>query len=284
MRRSRIRASAAAVVALTFLSTACTSSGGSNTGRSPFPEPSGTAQAVVRPPAGTKSAAAVWRAWGLKPLPHAPQPPAGPVVRLAGSGAVPVISRVPTKDKVVFITIDDGAEKDPKFVRMMRELKVPFTMFLTDAAIKDDYSYFKPLQQLGNTIQNHTLTHPNMPALGVAAQRAQVCGQQGKLTKEYGKAPVLFRPPYGNYNTATLQAVKGCGPGAVVLWKETMQIHRLQYQSADHRLRPGDIILAHFRGPSELKGETMTRMFATLLRLIGQQGFAVARLDDYIAP
>lgn len=282
MRRSRIWAPAAAVVALAFLSTACTSSGDSSAGRSASAEPSGTVQAVVRPSATPRSTPSVWRAWGLKPLPHAPQPPARPVVRLAESGSIPVISRVPTRDKVVFITIDDGAEKDPRFVRMMRQLKVPITMFLTDAIIKDDYGYFKPLQRLGNTIQNHTITHPNLPTLSLAAQRAELCDQQQKLTREYGKAPVLFRPPYGNYNTATLQAVKDCGPKALVLWKETMQIHRLQYQSADHHLHPGDIILAHFRGPSELKGETMTQMFSALLRLIGQQGFAVARLDDYV--
>ena len=35
----------------------------------------------------------------------------------------------------------------------------------------------------------------------------------------------------------------------MVLWRETMQINDVQYQRADKKLHPGDIILAHFRGP-----------------------------------
>jgi hypothetical protein len=56
----------------------------------------------------------------------------------------------------------------------------------------------------------------------------------------------------------------------------------MQYQRGDRKLRPGDIILAHFRGPSELKGRTMTEMTATMLRKIQEQGFTVARLEDYV--
>jgi hypothetical protein len=63
-----------------------------------------------------------------------------------------------------------------------------------------------------------------------------------------------------------------------------MQIHNMTYQEPGKKLRPGDIILAHFRGPSELKGATMTQMFADLLKHIQEQGFAVARLEDYLQP
>jgi peptidoglycan/xylan/chitin deacetylase (PgdA/CDA1 family) len=68
----------------------------------------------------------------------------------------------------------------------------------------------------------------------------------------------------------------------VVLWKESMQIRDMQYQNADRKLSPGDIILAHFRGPAQLKRHTMTQMFANMLRHIKEQGYAVGRLDDYL--
>ncbi|AXI81346.1 polysaccharide deacetylase family protein [Peterkaempfera bronchialis] len=255
------------------------------TGGGPAPSASPTtAGTPARPDADAQRQAAYWRAWHLTPLKPAPKPPAVPPVKLGGPGPIPVVSRIPTRDRVVFLTIDDGAEKDPRFVRMMRELKVPVTMFLTDAAIRPDYGYFTPLQRLGNTIQNHTLTHPDLPTLGAEAQRAEICGQQQKLAKEYGTAPTLFRPPYGNYNAATLEAAKSCGIRAVVLWKESMQITDMQYQTADRKLRPGDIVLAHFRGPAELKNHTMTEMFGSLLHRIQQQGFSVGRLDDYLGP
>ncbi len=263
------------------------------------PAPAGASAAPAKPAAASSAAAAApspspaqdavpeaaWAKWGLKPMPKAPAPPADRPIKLTKSGQVPVFSEVPTSDKVVFITLDDGAEKDPKFVEMLTELKVPITMFLTKDIVKSDYGYFKPLQALGNSIQNHTVSHPVMSKLTAAQQKSQVCDDQAALTEQYGTAPYLFRPPYGDgAHTPTLNtAVQECGPRAVVLWRESMQIHDMQYQAADKKLKSGDIILAHFRGPSELKGETMTQMFGELLSRIQEQGFAVARLDDYIA-
>ena len=58
----------------------------------------------------------------------------------------PVISHIPVKDKLVFITVDDGWEKDPSFVKLVRERRIPLTLFLTNDAIKKDYGYFRGLQ------------------------------------------------------------------------------------------------------------------------------------------
>ncbi|MEU1625270.1 polysaccharide deacetylase family protein [Streptomyces sp. NPDC020096] len=231
---------------------------------------------------GATADAAAWQKWGLQPLPAAPAPPADKPVKLSATGTVPVFAHIPTTQKVVFVTLDDGAEKDPKFIEMMRDLKIPVTMFLMNDAIKADYGYFKPLQAMGNHIQNHTLHHPPMNTVPLARQKEEVCGDQKILTKQYGTAPLLFRPPYGAYNADTKTAVGECGPRAIVWWRESMQITNMQYQAGDKKLRPGDIILAHFRGPQELKGATMTEMFGNLLKRIQEQGFAVARLEDYI--
>ncbi|WP_019888808.1 polysaccharide deacetylase family protein [Streptomyces purpureus] len=260
-------------------------------GAAPTPSASGSASAPAgaadgkapgKGPDTAPDTAAAYRKWGLKPFAAPPAPPKTKPVRTGGGGPVPVISDIPTKDKVVFITIDDGAEKDPKFVEMMRELKIPVTMFLTDSAIRTDYGYFKPLQQLGNGVANHTLTHPNLRTLGAAAQEREICGQQTRLAKEYGTTPRLMRPPFGNWNEDTRAAAGRCGVEAIVLWRESMQITNMQYQRGDKKLHPGDIILAHFRGPSELKGTTMTEMTVNMLRRIQEQGFTVARLEDYV--
>ncbi|MBT2441523.1 polysaccharide deacetylase family protein [Streptomyces sp. ISL-36] len=226
--------------------------------------------------------AAAYRKWGLRPFAAPPAPPAVKPVRRAPGGPVPVISDIPTDEKIVFITIDDGTEKDPEFVAMMKDLDIPVTMFLTDSAIRADYGYFTPLAALGHGVANHTLTHPNLRTLGREAQRREICGQQAKLAQQYGTAPRLFRPPYGNWNEDTRAAAGTCGVDAIVLWRESMQIKNMQYQRADRKLHPGDIILAHFRGPSELKGTSMTEMTANLLRRIQDQGFTVARLEDYV--
>ncbi|MEV0097389.1 polysaccharide deacetylase family protein [Streptomyces sp. NPDC050738] len=259
----------------------CTSSG-SDTGTGSTHTPAASAPGKKPSGAQPDTRAAAYRKWGLKPFADVPAPPAVKPVKTVPGGPVPVISEIPTQKKIVFVTFDDGAEKDPKFVAMMKDLKIPFTMFLMNDAIRSDYGYFKPLQALGNRVENHTLHHPNMRTLGAAAQKNEVCGQQTKLGAEYGSAPRLFRPPYGNWNANTRAAVQSCGLKAIVLWRESMQIKNMQYQRPDKKLHPGDIILAHFRGPSELKGHSMTEMMANMLRHIQEQGFTVARLEDYV--
>lgn len=243
---------------------------------------SGAAQAGAAPKAREVDADLIAARYpGLKPFPAAPPPPAVKPVNL-DVAPPPVISRIPTDRKIVFVTIDDGLEKEPAFIRMAQDFQVPLTLFLTDSIIKDDYAYFTKLLDTGLvTIQNHTLTHPDMPTLSAAEQLDQVSGQQEKLIAEYGARPYLFRPPYGNYNAATIAAVKQTGLKGVAVWKESMQINDMQYQGA-HVLNPGDVILSHFRGPAQLQGETMIGMVTHLFRHIQAQGFTIARLTDYV--
>ncbi|WP_327677817.1 polysaccharide deacetylase family protein [Kitasatospora sp. NBC_00458] len=299
-RYGRVRTTAYAVGALALLAAAA-GCGSGGTGGPPVasattPAGPGTpapAAAAPQQPAATTPApvpvpaagnAAAWAKWNLKPLPPAPPAPADKPVKLQRTGPVPVFSEVRTTDKVVFVTIDDGAEKDPKFVEMLTDLGVPVSMFLTRDIVKDDYGYFKRLQALGNHVHNHTVDHAQLSKVAPDKLRSEICDAQTALTRQYGTAPLLFRPPYGDgAGSAALNgAVQQCGPRAVVLWRESMQIHDMQYQAADGRLRPGDIVLAHFRGPKDLKGETMTQMFGEMLARIQEQGFAVARLEDYI--
>ncbi|MEU8758172.1 polysaccharide deacetylase family protein [Streptomyces sp. NPDC048659] len=269
-----------------FAATGCTTengpAGAASAGTGAASPSAAASTGSPRTPDAASARAAAYRKWGLKPLAEPPAPPARKPVSRAPGGPVPVVSDIPTKEKIVFLTIDDGAEKDPEFVAMTRELGIPLTMFLTDAAIRTDYRYFQPLVAQGHGVANHTLSHPNMRTLSAAAQRREICGQQEKLTAEYGTKPRLFRPPYGNWNESTRAAAAECGIDAIVLWRESMQITNMQYQRGDKKLHPGDIILAHFRGPSELKGRTMTEMTANLLRHIQEQGFTIARLEDYL--
>ncbi|MFF9777238.1 polysaccharide deacetylase family protein [Streptomyces sp. NPDC013978] len=230
--------------------------------------------------------------WGLAKVPlSAPAPPARkPELRTrkgfevdghVEDGLPPVITTVPTHHKVVFLTIDDGAEKDPAFLRMMTDLRIPYTAFLSDYLIKEDYGYFERMRDRGVALHNHTLRHRHLPALSYAAQKREICGMQDVLEKRYGTRPTLFRPPYGSYDRDTLRAAATCGVEAVPLWNEEVFVDRWDYRESDRELRPGDIVLSHFRGPSDWKG-TMPDMIRRFLNLVTAEGYAVARLEDYL--
>ncbi|MET9321147.1 polysaccharide deacetylase family protein [Streptomyces sp. NPDC003038] len=227
-----------------------------------------------------------YRKWGLSaPVQYAPKPAHKPQLPQAAPGKVPVVDRIPVPagEKTVFLTFDDGAEKDPEFLRMAADLKLPISMFLTDSVASSDYGHFEKLRDNGSasTINNHTLTHPNLRTLPFAAQKKEICGQQDRLEKRFGHRPPLFRPPFGNYNDDTLRAASECGVSSLVLWRVSMQINDFQYADGS-ALRPGDIILAHFRGRAELKGSTEVQMTTRMLQKIQEQGYRVGRLEDYL--
>lgn len=228
--------------------------------------------------------------WGLRktPLTAPPAPKTKPEITTRDGFEVegqeelpPVFTTVPTEDKVVFLTIDDGAEKDPEFLKMMKELDIPYTSFLSDYLVKDNYPYFKEMQAAGVTLNNHTLNHRYLPALSYEQQREEICGQQDVIQKQFGKRPTLFRPPYGNYNQDTLKAAKSCGIKAVPLWNAEAFTNRMDYREWDRDLHPGDIILTHFRGKDDWKG-TMPDMIRQVMKTVTDKGYAVARLENYL--
>ncbi|MER6947900.1 polysaccharide deacetylase family protein [Nonomuraea sp. NPDC000554] len=221
-------------------------------------------------------------------------PREGEVGRIAQPGPLPpVISSIPTKRKVVFLTIDDGWEQDPGFVKQVRDGRIPITAFAMRDAVEakgtpdpaggpgryvgaGKWGYFRSLKDAGVPVENHTLTHPNLRLLGYDAQRREICGSSQVIKKELGVRPTLFRPPFGNYNTDTLRAAKSCGLTSVLLWTATVQPGgKIAYQVPDKKLRPGDILLLHFR-------PNLSRDFRILVNKIKRRGFELGNLQAYL--
>ncbi|MFF6789406.1 polysaccharide deacetylase family protein [Streptomyces filamentosus] len=305
--RSRRVLGAALLVAALASTAACSGdpgSGSASSGAPGAPAPAAGRQAPAKTAAQLarekKAALAKRRAaraaaakkWGLRLTPlEAPAPP-GTKPRITtrkgfetdGEGLPPVFTTVPTKEKVVFLTIDDGAEKDPALLRMMSELDIPYSAFLSDYVIGDDYGYFAKMQKSrpeGVSLHNHTLHHKYLPGLSYAQQKREICGMQDVIEKKYGKRPELFRPPYGNYNEDTLRAAKSCGIKAVPLWASEAFPDHMEWREWDRDLHPGDIVLTHFRGEEDWKG-SMPDMIRRAMNVITAKGYAVARLEDYV--
>ncbi|MER5194785.1 polysaccharide deacetylase family protein [Streptomyces sp. NPDC002755] len=305
-RRTGVR-SLIAVLALATIASGC-AGGGESAGRTARPAPGQQPEKAGPPPAAPPARAlhayadrlraahrarvAAARRWGLKQVPLTPPAPPAHKPEITTRkgfevdeheelGLPPVFTTIPTRDRVVFLTIDDGAEKDPAFLRMMSELKIPYTAFLSDYLVKDDYGYFKRMQDRGVGLNNHTLHHPYLPALSYARQKREICGMQDVIEKRYGKRPTLFRPPFGNYDQDTLRAAKTCGVRHAPLWAEEVFVDHWEYREWDQDLHPGDIVLSHFRGRGDWKG-TMPDMVRRFLNKVTAKGYAVARLEDYL--
>lgn len=161
------------------------------------------------------------------------------------AGLPPVVSQVPTQEKVVFITIDDGWNHDPEAARILLEKRVPVSLFLLPGATSYDTGYFTRLVDEGRaTVENHTVNHPDLTALDAAGKDAEVCGAGEQLGAAFGKTPKLLRPPYGAVNDEVRLAAKACGVKALVTW--TYDFTTWSQTPPTPRLKAGDIVLLHF--------------------------------------
>ena len=157
-----------------------------------------------------------------------------------------LIRHINTQKPVVFLTIDDGIVKTPEAIGYIKEHRLNPTLFLTDQFIRENYSYFDSYRLAGISIQNHTLTHPNLRRASYGTQKIEMCGQSDKLQAEYGTRPTIFRPPYGEFNDDTFKAAHDCGMNFVVHWGATVDGGAMHYQAGNH-LNAGDVVLMHFR-------------------------------------
>jgi peptidoglycan/xylan/chitin deacetylase (PgdA/CDA1 family) len=192
----------------------------------------------------------------------------------ASAGMAPVITRVETTDPVVFLTIDDGWTREPEALAAFEEAEIPATLFLLDPPVIEDAEFFRSMPD--TLVEAHTQSHVDLTTVSHEQQRAEICGNADTIERVLGRRPVLFRPPYGNYNETTLRAAAECDMHAVVLWEQSLDGNAVSYRS-ETRLRPGDIILMHFR-------HNFIEELDTAIRHAEEAGLEFALLEDYIAP
>ncbi len=204
----------------------------------------------------------------VKPLPTAVADP-------AGKGPAEFVNRVVTKDKVAFLTLDDGAVTDPGLITFLTNHKIPVTTFFTTMYGDGHWDYWRRMSRLGS-VQNHTVYHPTLTKLGESGAAEEICSANKAIAAEIGKTPWMLRPPYGVYGDSTLAAAGDCGLDYVVHWSVTLPDEEFHFQEGD-RFQPGDIILSHYR-------DDLVPHLKILLAELQRQGFRLARLEDYLPP
>lgn len=164
------------------------------------------------------------------------------------NGLAPVLTRIDTKQPVVFLTIDDGVTKTPEMIRLLAEYDYPASIFLAKDFVKDKPAFFKNFISRGSLVENHTVHHNiNMVTeMDYAQQLAEINAMQDYAQQQFGRRPTLFRPPGGAYSVAMRQAVAAAGLKAIITWEAKANTGQMDYQYGK-TLRPGEIVLMHFR-------------------------------------
>ena len=183
-----------------------------------------------------------------------------------------VVYRVETKDPVVFVTIDDGFFKTPEAMADIKRLGWPVSSFVLPRPLSQNVPYFKAF---GSTVEfgNHTYSHTSLKRRSFKFQKHEICRGANAVGKLTGTRPALLRPPFGAWDTNTVEAAKSCGMEKMVLWKVVVSGNEIATWGGP--IRRGDIILLHYR-PS------LATSLEVLDEALRKQGLRPALLGDYL--
>ncbi|BFV56104.1 hypothetical protein KCMC57_up12080 [Kitasatospora sp. CMC57] len=196
-------------------------------------------------------------------------------VELAGPAPDPAWAtwNVPTTDKVVFFTVDDGWQRPADAVRFTETNRLPVTAFALPMPAGADPEYFRRITAVpGSSIEAHTVSHRDLTTLSAAEQQAEICDARDAVTRRFGTVPTVLRPPYFAFNADTLQAAANCGLPTVL----TATADYSWGQSTSYRggLQAGDVVIFHFA--DSLAGDLQRALTDATAA-----GLTVAGLRDY---
>jgi peptidoglycan/xylan/chitin deacetylase (PgdA/CDA1 family) len=105
----------------------------------------------------------------------------------------------------VALTFDDGPGRSTAAIlAILARYRVPATFFDIGAAIAARPWLVREEVTGGYALGNHTWDHPDMAALPAARQATELDQASAEQRSIAGTVPCAFRPPYGQYDPATL--------------------------------------------------------------------------------
>jgi peptidoglycan/xylan/chitin deacetylase (PgdA/CDA1 family) len=195
-----------------------------------------------------------------------------PYVRMAG-----------TQHREIALTFDDGpGPYTPQVLKTLRRTHTPATFF--EVGIEDRYfsASTRRIVEMGDPIGDHTYNHKSMSSLSYARQQHELLQEAADMGDAGARFPRMFRPPYGDWDKATLRLLRRWRM-LMVLWSVdtddwqqpgTSEIVRSALRGA----KPGAIILMHDAGGN--RSETVSALPAIIqdLRRRGYRLVTVPRL------
>ena len=174
---------------------------------------------------------------------------------------VPLYSFASPAGGAIYITVDDGWTPSPRVLDIMRQTHLPVTAFLIEQAAQRNLPYWRSFVQAGGTIEDHTVSHPDLTKQTLSQAKAQWGQARLMLGRWFGRAPLMGRPPYGAFNRAVQAAAYWGGLKALVGWSATIDDHDRVRTWDGKGLEPGEIVILHW-------DPDLDRQLAKLLEVI----------------
>ncbi|MEP2667517.1 MAG: polysaccharide deacetylase family protein [Cyclobacteriaceae bacterium] len=156
-----------------------------------------------------------------------------------------LIWRVPTTEKKVYLTFDDGPVQGPTdfVLEQLQDYNAKASFFCIGNNIEKNESLFREITEQGHVVGNHTQNHKKGWVTSNDEYLSDVFDCQKKM-----KDSVLFRPPYGRIRRSQ---IKKLNTFKIVMW-DVLSYDYSNSMNKDRCLkgvinasRPGSIIVFH---------------------------------------
>jgi peptidoglycan/xylan/chitin deacetylase (PgdA/CDA1 family) len=210
-----------------------------------------------------------------------------------------VLTRLPTSDNVVAITLDAcggprGSGYDARLIDLLRANSMPATLFLNSRWIRANRAAFgqlaaDPLFEIGNHGTRHLpLSVCGRSAYSIPGTRDadevydEVAGNRDLLNQLLGKPPRFFRSGTAHYDEVAVHIVADLGEQAVgfeVNGDEGATLHPDQVAHAVLGARPGSIVISHLNHP---EGGAAAG-WASVIPKLRDRGVRFVHVSDYVS-
>jgi peptidoglycan-N-acetylglucosamine deacetylase len=195
---------------------------------------------------------------------------------------------LPAGAKKLALTYDDGPN-DPHTLRLLEVLarhEVHATFFLIGKYVQQRPDIVREIAGAGHVIGNHTFTHPNLIFSSALKTRAEIQQCLQVVADAVGRAPQLFRPPFGGRRPGTFALARNLALDPIMWsiagydWKG-MSAEHIE-QKIHKQIRGGEVILLHDGSHAAFAADRSQTVIATdlLISRCKAEGFEFLTIPE----
>lgn len=250
----------------------------------PTSPPLATSTATVPPdPTATQPAEPTPAPTATATATTAPEPTALDATPTTGETEVWSVRQFETTEPVIVLTFDAGADRGfaGEILDILAEEGIHASFGMTGPWAEGNPDLLARIIDEGHHLINHTWSHPHMPELTTAERVEEVQSLENLIESQYGvDMRPYFRPPFGEYDDATLADLAAIGYTINVLWTvDTLGWNGLSVAQINARVMdaaaPGAIVLMHVGSQSQ-----DTAALPEMIRLLREQGYSFATVGE----
>ncbi|WP_369182308.1 polysaccharide deacetylase family protein [Streptomyces sp. Y1] len=219
-----------------------------------------------------------------RPLRPAAGAVTGLLAALLGLGAPAVASAATTSPApagpVVYLTFDDGpGPNTAQVLAVLARYGVPATFFELGQNVAAHPDLTGQVAHQGESVQNHTWSHPDLRTLSAADFKAQILDTDHAIKARTGTTPGCLRPPFGFVNDTVRARAAALGK-TIVLWSvDPQDWSRPGATAIEQRVlgsvQPGSVVLLHDGGGD--RSQTVAAL-PTIINTLQQHGYTFRTL------